>query len=110
MAYFRIITGLRGCYADSSTNDVIQCDTPTELFQAIDEALKFQTENDCGEELESDVDPCTPEQAESLFALYTRQSPPWLPTCAASWNGGAWGVLVGSASREEYQEQYETEF
>lgn len=107
MAYFRIMTGLRGCYADSSTNDVVQCDTPAELFQVIDEALKFQTENDCGEGLENDVDPCTQEEAESIFRAYTASHAPYLPTCAASWNGGSWGVLVSGASEEEYQEQSE---
>ena len=105
MAYFRLITGLRGCYADSFTNDVVEAANAAELLALIDDAANFQLSG--AEEEDSTYDPCSPEEAEYLFAMYTAPKTPYLPTCAASWQGGQIGVLVSNATADEFNEQGE---
>ena len=105
MAYFRLLTGLRGCYADSFTNDVVEASSPAELLALIDDAANFQLSG--AEDEDATYEPCTEAAAAFLFDTYTSPRPPYLPTCAASWQGGQVGVLVSGATEDEFNEQGE---
>lgn len=105
MAYFRILVGLRGCYSDSSENDIHEAADAAALHAIIADRLAWHSET--GEELDPTIAPCTEEEAAALFATYTSRNPPYLPTCAASWESGRMGVLVSGATESEFNEQGE---
>lgn len=102
MHYFRILVGLRGCYSDSSENEIYACKDSGALCETIAERLAWHSET--GEELDPTIDPCTPEQCAAIFASLTGPRPPSLPYCAASWQGGQMGVMVSHESESVYAE------
>jgi len=103
MHYFRILVGLRGCYSDSSENEIHACADPAALCEVINERAAWYA--DSPEDSEGPAfDPCTPAEAESIFALYTGPKAPGLPVAAATWQGGAMACLVSAATESEYAE------
>lgn len=102
MHYFRILIGLRGCYADSSENEIHACADPAALCEVINERAAWYADSD--ESTGPQFDPCTPEEAAAIFATYTSPKAPGLPVAAATWNNGAWGALVSGATESEYAE------
>lgn len=102
MHYFRILVGLRGCYSDSSENQIHPCADPAALCEAINERAEWYA--DSPEEEGPAFDPCTPEEAAAIFALYTGPRSHSLPTAAATWQGGAMACLVSAATESEYAE------
>jgi len=103
MHYFRILVGLRGCYSDSSENEIHACADPAALRESINDRASWYA--DSIEESEGPAfDECTQAEAESIFALYTGPKAPGLPVAAATWQGGAMACLVSGATESEYAE------